>query len=246
MEEAKQRLSAIDTLINGGTGLPEGAAYECCFLQLRMICEVISLGCLTAHGDIAATSKLRKRYEADKIIKELAKLHPHFYPKALSQWKSGEEMPETTILMDGFLTKRELIRLYAKCGGILHRGSKETMFGPLNVDFATVLGLQRKIATLLKYHAIFLLDNKSIVFFTLGNPQKNEKVQWILTESEAALSLVIGLATVSLAIFSWPPRRLPVLGTCTNIETRAMLKLVANGYAPTWLIAVLSGIGSVF
>jgi hypothetical protein len=175
MEEAKERLSAIDTLLNGQTGLPTEAVYEFSFLELRMLCELIALGCLTVHGDVRATSKLRKRYEADKIIKELEGLHPEFYPRAVSPPKVELEMSETTILTSGFLRKRELVRLYAKCGTVLHRGSKETMFAPPHADLANVLAWQRKIAKLLKYHAIY------------------ENVQWALGETEAALSFLIGL-----------------------------------------------------
>jgi hypothetical protein len=67
------------------------------------------------------------------------------------------------------------------------------MFAPPHADLANVLAWQRKIAKLLKYHAIYLLDNKTIVFFALGNPKNNENVQWALGETEAALSFLIGL-----------------------------------------------------
>jgi len=50
MQEAKGRLSAINTSLAGRTGLPSGTICEFCFLQLRMLCELITLGCLTAHG----------------------------------------------------------------------------------------------------------------------------------------------------------------------------------------------------
>ena len=57
MEEAKDRLSAMDIALEGKTGLSMGAIHELCFLQLRMLCELIALGCLTAHGDLE-TGKL--------------------------------------------------------------------------------------------------------------------------------------------------------------------------------------------
>jgi hypothetical protein len=68
MDEAKQRLSAVDTALAGQTGLPNGAIIEFCFLQLRMLCELIALGCLTAHGDLQA-GKLKKSHKADQIIR---------------------------------------------------------------------------------------------------------------------------------------------------------------------------------
>jgi hypothetical protein len=55
MEEVKIRLNCIAMAAAGATGLPHPLARELCFLQLRMICELIALGCLVAHGDIEAT-----------------------------------------------------------------------------------------------------------------------------------------------------------------------------------------------
>ena len=75
MEEAKARIAAIDTAINKTTALlPPTFIQEFCFLQLRMLCELIALGCLVAHGDIAETSKLKAEWSADDIIKALKKI----------------------------------------------------------------------------------------------------------------------------------------------------------------------------
>jgi hypothetical protein len=64
-------------------GLPAAIVREVRFLQLRMLCELIALACLMAHGDIPAvqaSKKLSKEYSADKIIGQLDALHPNFYP----------------------------------------------------------------------------------------------------------------------------------------------------------------------
>ena len=84
-----------------------GAIHELCFLQLRMLCELIALGCLTAHGDLE-TGKLKKAYEADEIIGRLQRLHPHFYPHAARQTKQGPDRYDAILLKDGFLTKGNL------------------------------------------------------------------------------------------------------------------------------------------
>ena len=102
MEEAKFRLSAMDTALGGQTGLPKGAIREYCFLQLRMLCELIALACLTAHGDLE-TSKLKGAYEADRIIRRLQRLHSEFYPIGATRVQYQVKLRE-----DGFLTKAEL------------------------------------------------------------------------------------------------------------------------------------------
>src|SRR5215471_3193268 len=68
MQEAKARLLAMDMALEGKTGLPEVAVREYRFLQLRMLCELIALGCLTAQGDLQI-GKLKDEYRADKIIR---------------------------------------------------------------------------------------------------------------------------------------------------------------------------------
>ena len=83
MDEVKIRLDDINMLIGNRGGLAGHVVAESCYLQLRMCCELIALGCLVAHGDIEATKSkgLQKVYSAEKIIQVLAKLHPDFYPE---------------------------------------------------------------------------------------------------------------------------------------------------------------------
>jgi hypothetical protein len=55
MEEAKIRAFSINNATNVPNRLPPPLVREYCFLQLRMLCELIALGCLVAHSDIKAT-----------------------------------------------------------------------------------------------------------------------------------------------------------------------------------------------
>jgi hypothetical protein len=82
MEEAKLRALSIDTITSSSVELSVPLLREYGFLQLRMLCELIALGCLVAHGDIERTTMaaLQKEYKAGVIIKRLEKLHPNFYP----------------------------------------------------------------------------------------------------------------------------------------------------------------------
>jgi hypothetical protein len=52
MEEIKIRQQVISTILERKLSLPVRVAHELCYLQLRMICELIAIGCLVAHGDI--------------------------------------------------------------------------------------------------------------------------------------------------------------------------------------------------
>jgi hypothetical protein len=183
MEEAKYRLLAMDTALGGRTGLPDGAIREYCFLQLRMLCELIALGCLTAHGDLG-TGKLKEVYEADKIIRRLQRLHSEFYPFAatldLDQYQVRPKL--------GGLTKEELVKLYWRCGDVLHRGSFKALPSRKysDADIEEIGMWKQKIEILLSCHVIEMADKKTDkktwVVFRLRNEEGN--VEWRTLEGE--------------------------------------------------------------
>jgi hypothetical protein len=178
MEEAKYRLLAMDIALKGQTGLPKGAIREFCFLELRMLCELIALGCLTAHGDLE-TGKLKQVYEADRIIRRLQKLHPDFFPVGATQGKAGPVLRK-----DGFLTKEELVKLYWKCGDALHRGSFQALSSRRHsdTDIEEIRTWKQRMGALLNHHAIFMADERTMVLFVLRNQEG--QVQWATFEGE--------------------------------------------------------------
>jgi hypothetical protein len=173
MEEARDRLLAMDTALGGRTGLPPGAIKEYCFLQLRMLCELVALGCLTAHGDLG-TGKLKEAYEADKIIRRLQRLHPDFYPIAAIRTERGPK------LRDGGLTKEELTKLYWRCGDVLHRGSfKAHSSKQYSVaDIEEIRTWKKKIEAF-SCHGIYTAGNKSMMLFYL---REDGRASWEIWE----------------------------------------------------------------
>jgi hypothetical protein len=160
MEEIKHRhkiISAVthDTLVQY---LPPRAIEEFCYLQVRMICELIALASLVAHGDVKGTrtNRISKRYEADWIMKTMERLHPNFYPRPSRQMcdAAGGLMAVEEIL-SGYLTRSDLSKLYAECGNALHRGTLKTVLSRANravPDFNRVQDWLQKIVTLLNHH----------------------------------------------------------------------------------------------
>jgi hypothetical protein len=164
MREAKVRLRAVDTVLSGKTGLVNAMICEFCFLQLRMLCEVIALGCLTAHGDLQIDKKLKKSYEADRIIRRLEQLHPEFYPKAATE--------------DGGFTKEDLLKLYRRCGDVLHRGNVlKTLWsrdGHGDAGIEEVGTWKAKIETQLSHHTIVMADGTTEARFKLRELNEDE------------------------------------------------------------------------
>jgi hypothetical protein len=107
--------------------------------------------------------KLRRTWEADKIIRGLEELHPQFYPRAAT----GSETP--TELKEGVFTKEELVRLWWKCGEVLHRGSIQTLWYRRYADAVEEIRTwKEKIEALLSYHAIVMADGNTIALFKLS------------------------------------------------------------------------------
>jgi hypothetical protein len=159
MEEIKRRQSVIAQVLNGTMTMPQMAAFEFCYLQLRKICEVFALGCLAAHGDIPEVrSKLQTTYNADQIMKHLARIHSRFYPVPSKQTVDHitQKPIAVTPITAGFLTKDELQSLYGQCGNYLHRGSIRQLLGKWEptLDFEKISVWNSKIVTLLNHHQI--------------------------------------------------------------------------------------------
>jgi hypothetical protein len=161
MFEARQRIEAINFILAGGTRLSEGIVRELCYLQLRMLCETIALGCLVAHGDIVESQirNFEKEWHAEKILEKLEKLNPDFFPQQMVFGGSGIMKSITANTNPNALKKDELPQLYKKCGGFLHRGTlkKITRSNPLTdgrLNVPDIVNWTQKVEDLLGSHLI--------------------------------------------------------------------------------------------
>lgn len=187
MEEIKFRFSAIDAALDGSPRLNNGIVQEVCYLQLRMICETIAIGCLVAHGDIVMTNgKLRKEWAADRIIQQLAKLHKSFYPEPFVMKEEKDGSRTLTPAEPGYLTQRELISLYHECGSRLHRGNIKSLevLPSLSESWpAEIRSYKDRIRALLGRHLLFLLDANIQFICLLWNSSDQGRVQVAIVEA---------------------------------------------------------------
>lgn len=177
MEEVKLRMGVIVRLTDPAAPvLPSQIVRETCYLQLRMVCELIALGCLVVHEDIPATKtpKMIKRWEADFIIKKLQELHPNFYPMPIRR----EEKGPGRFLAQGTdpskaLTKEDLISLYTYCGSVLHKGSIKKLLSaksPVETKYEDIQRWREKVVRLLHEHYIFSLSGLTGFICLMANP----------------------------------------------------------------------------
>jgi hypothetical protein len=183
MEEIKRRTDVIRRVLGGGVVLPQMAAFELCYIQLRKICEVFALACLCAHGDIpeVRSKLLQKSYSVDQIIKQLTALRKDFYPVPTNQELdpiTGQPV-RTVPIASAFLSKDELLELYGECGNYLHRGSIRQLLNKWEpaLDFEKIRVWVTKIITLLNHHQIQIGQSDKQLWVLMHN-KLDGKVYW--------------------------------------------------------------------
>ena len=170
VREVRQRIETINFVM--GTQLPDAMKRETCFLQLRMLCETIAIGCLVANGDIAEPKikDFEKEWAATKILKRLEEINPHYFPQQVTL-QPGRIDANTN---PNALTKAELFDLYGKSGDVLHLGSVKKILAidPLKqktVDLSDIIPWTQKIADLMSAHMIVIgAEDDTMAIMMLG------------------------------------------------------------------------------
>lgn len=188
LDEIRIRILGINTIVAGTKSLQSWVTAELCYLQLRLLCELVAIGCLIAHGDIEATKckKIQKKYAADDIINQLEKLHPDFYPHPVKCSFSIDNI-QLERIESGYLTKQELITLYHECGGHLHRGSLSSIFHAtkpkLQPTVEQALAWGQKFSILLSQHHIVSHTNHAHLLAFLSHHQADGKALAVIAKS---------------------------------------------------------------
>jgi hypothetical protein len=171
MDEARLRLHAMRDAIACRDRWVPRLLQEFAYLQLRMLCEIIAVGCLVAHGDIKDSGTL-KLWEAPRILKKLEELNADFFPRAVR----FQKLPNGDIHLDNYnaphLTKTELAKLWGQSGDFLHRGGAKNLTARhgkiLNVDLDAIIEYGQKILNLLEQHVISSADKRGHLLVALA------------------------------------------------------------------------------
>ena len=180
MEQIKQRTSVINAFGNRQTStLFEATNVECVYLQLRKILELIALGSLVANKVEFSKvySEFSKCWHAQYLLRDIERVNPGFYPiPAIENPNSKPGGPvDLQFKEDGFLTKKDFIKLYEKCGKILH--AKNPYDAP--IDYASyekaIQGWLTKITRLLSSHVIRLINDPNLYLIHMNEPERGGK-----------------------------------------------------------------------
>jgi hypothetical protein len=179
MAEIRKRIDTIPPCTHNQTGLDRHFEWEICFLQLRKICELISLGCLVAHGDIEKVHAraLRKAWNPNDIITEMEKLHPRFFPIAAELKGTKDGIKQFTRAPSGHLTKEDLLDIYGKAGDALHSGNLRSIARgrAIKIRFSEINTWTKQVIDLLKVHFILPKHGKGGLLCILKNTLHNDE-----------------------------------------------------------------------
>src|SRR6266571_4792360 len=142
MDEARLRIHAMRDAIEARDRWVPRLLQEFAYLQLRMLCEIIAVGCLVSHGDVKDPGTLRS-WRIPDVMKKLERLNADFYPRGVRFRK----LSSGSLHLDEYnmpqLSKKELVQLWELSGSFLHRGSAKTLITEqgkvLNVNLDTII-----------------------------------------------------------------------------------------------------------
>jgi hypothetical protein len=162
MEEVKHRVGLVRSLLSGLVSMGYPAFdTETVFLQFRKILELVAFASLTANKDVysAAYEKFATHWNAERMLRDLEKVNPDFYPIASEPYiLTSDGVKHFPRAADGFMTKEEFVTLYNTCGKLLHARNPFSPEDPVVQIGYNVEQWVSRIQKLLAVHVITLVN----------------------------------------------------------------------------------------
>lgn len=144
-------------------------------LQIRKIIEHIALGSLIANRDLYNQfyDKFEKCWDARLIFRDLERINPRFYPEPGRIDKS--QKPHNFIpLTEGYMKKDEALKVYEKCGSILHATNPYGSQPDFSYYINNIPKWYDNIVMLTDNHLVCMLGVERIYYVIMRSAQ-NEK-----------------------------------------------------------------------
>ena len=127
MEEVKMRLEIIREFLDNKKTigyLISDIEFIC--LQFRKVLELIALANLVSNQELYTKqyANFANHYHAKRILIDLEKINPKFYPVPINYTISRKEgqpgRGKIEYIKNGYLTKEEFIEVYDECAELMH------------------------------------------------------------------------------------------------------------------------------
>lgn len=190
MVEVKERNKALSRILENHGGLGATIVRECAYLQLRMMCELVALGCVVAHDELTSTQlkRLRKTYHAAEILDALEKYHENFFPRRATRTQvvvAGQRGHNLTFV-DGKITKAGLKKIWETCGRYLHKGTVNQLAKnqPVERDFNDVRDAQSSLMDMLTQHVIMIKRDQTFLLCDMAYGPEGKDIAVVFAEAE--------------------------------------------------------------
>jgi hypothetical protein len=168
MLEVKARLSVISIMQKADW--PINLRLEVCYLQLRHICELVTIGSVIIQGDYS--SDLGNKYAPGPIFKMLETKYEGSFPQSATVSTTDTGMRIVANSVPDAMTKTELIDLWNKTGDKLHRLKLSKFFNSYDTakpsdQMAEIDLAVTKLRALLDTHIVPMHNPKTLVLVNL-------------------------------------------------------------------------------
>lgn len=189
MEEVKRRVAVIDAFISGSThAVYAPTTSESICLQLRKILELIAMASLVAnkYEFSKVYTEFAKYWNAQLLLRDLERISPDFYPKPIIEHPSRQpniksEWQDRTL---DFLDKASFVRVYKKCGAIMHAGNPHGSRVDYGYYQKSISRWRTKVVNLLNSHHIRMAGDPNIYLIHMKE-DRDDKVHYYVFEPAA-------------------------------------------------------------
>lgn len=183
MQEIKWRIEALDEIrFEKKTTRFFQTNIDFCVVQIRKILELIALSALVSDADIYKNKlgKIETMWNARLILQDIERIHPEFYPQPICQ--DSCDTNHWIDIKDDYLTKDRFIKIYDKCGKMLHARSPFTDDKTKNEEYQqtwdSVPQWRSWIIALLNQHIVKLYNQNYLYYIAMkgsdtGHPAGN-------------------------------------------------------------------------
>ena len=173
MEIKRRHAAAIALFTNDTQTLYEATTIESACLQFRKILELIAFSSLIANQKSYSKqhAKFATHWNANTLLRDLERVNPKFYPQPVIQIPSPHPMIPRKIenKLDGYLTKTQFVKVYEKCGGIMHANNPYGTKTNFEYYIENMPKWAKLIEGLLNAHVVKLLgDDKRFYLFQMN------------------------------------------------------------------------------
>lgn len=189
MLEVKARFKIIANMRT--SDWPANLRVEDCYLQLRHICDLVTVGALVIQGDY--DGPLGDNYQPGLIFKKLEAKYGIGFPQAATISKRERQISVTVNSVPNAMTKEALLKLWSKSGDKLHRLKISKFFKAYDEDVLNsvteINDHVMKLKALLNVHCLPIHTPRTLVLVALNSDGVRPSMAFLPLEADRKMNV---------------------------------------------------------